>query len=348
VRALTISPGRPASLEVTDAPEPAPELGEILVEGIALGVCGTDREIAAGDHGEAPEGQDALVIGHESLGRVLEAPSSSGWNAGDLVAGVVRRPDPVPCGACARGRFDMCRNGRFTERGIKGVDGFGSERWRIEADYAVRVDDSLAELGVLVEPTSVVAKAWEQVELVGRRSWFDPQSVLVTGAGPIGLLAALLGVQRGLDVHVLDQVTDGPKPDLVRELGATYHCEDVDEVMARLSPEVVLEATGASSVVVDVMSGTARYGVVCLLGVSSRGRAVRIDAGGVNREIVLENDALIGSVNGNQHHFRSAAAALADADRDWLDRMITRRVPFDRAAEAFESGPGDVKTMIEL
>jgi glucose 1-dehydrogenase len=348
VRALTIRPGDPDSLEVTDVPEPRTTAGELLVEAVALGVCGTDREIVRGEHGEAPDGQDRLVLGHESLGRVLEAPQGSGWGEGDLVAGVVRRPDPVPCGACARGRFDMCRNGRFTERGIKGVDGFGSERWRIEPDYAVPVDESLGALGILVEPTSVVAKAWEQVELVGQRSWFDPGSVLVTGAGPIGLLAALLGVQRGLDVHVLDQVTDGPKPDLVRALGATYHAEGVDQVMASLRPEIVLEATGVSRVVVDVMSGTARYGVVCLLGVSPSGRSVRIDAGGVNREFVLENDALIGSVNANQEHFRLAAAALADADHDWLDRLITRRVPFDRAAEAFASRPGDIKTVIDL
>ncbi|WP_402371922.1 glucose 1-dehydrogenase [Isoptericola rhizosphaerae] len=348
MKALTVRPGRAGSLEVTDVPEPGPELGEILVAGLALGVCGTDREIVAAEHGAAAVGRDRLVLGHESLGRVLEAPEGSGWTVGDLVVGVVRRPDPVPCGACARGRSDMCRNGRYTERGIQGVDGFGSERWRIEPDYAIRVDDSLGMLGVLVEPTSVVAKAWEQVELVGGRSWFEPESALVTGAGPVGLLAALLGVQRGLDVHVLDRVTDGPKPELVRALGATYHAEPVTEVMTALRPEIVLEATGASSVVVDVLSGTARYGVTCLLGVSPIGRPVRVDAGGVNREFVLENDALIGSVNANQEHFRTAATALADADRDWLDRLITRHVPFDRATEALEPEDGGIKTVIDL
>jgi glucose 1-dehydrogenase len=348
VKALTVRPGDPGSLEVADVPEPDVAAGDLLVEGVALGVCGTDREIVAGEHGEAPTGRDRLVLGHESLGRVLEAPSGSGWSEGDLVAGVVRRPDPVPCGACARGHFDMCRNGRFTERGIKGLDGFGSERWRVETDYAVPVDSSLGGLGVLVEPTSVVAKAWEQVELVGRRSWFEPDSVLVTGAGPIGLLAALLGVQRGLDVHVVDQVTHGPKPRLVRDLGATYHSSDVGEVMRDLRPEVVLEATGASTVVVDVLSDTAAYGVVCLLGVSSSGRTVRIDAGSVNREFVLENDALIGSVNGNQTHFRAAADALAEADHEWLDRLVTRRVPLDRATETFEHGSDQIKSVIEL
>ena len=207
MRALTVLPGHPGSLAVTDVPEPEPGDGDLLVDGLAVGVCGTDKEIAAGEYGSAPPGRDRLVLGHESLGRVREAPADSGFTPGDLVVGVVRRPDPVPCGACARGEFDMCRNGRYTERGIKDIDGYGSERWVVETEYAVKLDPRLRDVGVLMEPTTVVAKAWDQVQKIGARSWFEPRTALVTGAGPIGLLAALLGVQRGLDVHVLDQVT---------------------------------------------------------------------------------------------------------------------------------------------
>ncbi|RPF22769.1 glucose 1-dehydrogenase [Myceligenerans xiligouense] len=348
MRALTVHPAQAGSLAVTDVPEPAASHGAILAEGVALGVCGTDREIAAGEHGSAPPGQDHLILGHESLGRVLEAPGGSGFSSGDLVVGVVRRPDPVPCGACAAGEFDMCRNGRYTERGIKGLDGYGARRWRVEPDYAVRLDPRLADVGVLLEPTSVVAKAWDQIEKVGRRSWFEPRTVLVTGAGPIGLLAALLGTQRGLDVHLLDRVTDGPKPGVVRDLGAEYHTEDAADVMRKLRPDVVVEATGAGSVALDVMTGTARYGIVCLTGVSSAGRRVKVDAGALNREIVLENDAVIGSVNANLTHYRAAADALGRADLDWLGRLITRRVPLERAGEAFESRADDIKTVIEL
>ena len=152
------------------------------------------------------------MLGHESLGRVLEAPAGSGFAAGDLVVGVVRRPDPEPCPACARGEFDFCRNGRYTERGIKELHGYGSERWTVEADYAVKLDPALEPVGMLMEPTTIVAKAWDQIERIGRRAYFAPERVLVTGAGPIGLLAALLGAQRGLEVHVLDRNTDGPKP----------------------------------------------------------------------------------------------------------------------------------------
>src|SRR6476469_6528994 len=117
MRALTVTPGRADSARITDVPDPEPGPGELLVDGLALGVCGTDREIAAGDYGWAPPGRRRLVLGHESVGRVLSAPEGAAFAAGDLVVGIVRRPDPRPCGACARGEFDMCRNGEYTERG---------------------------------------------------------------------------------------------------------------------------------------------------------------------------------------------------------------------------------------
>ncbi|MFD2025345.1 glucose 1-dehydrogenase [Promicromonospora aerolata] len=348
MRALTVVPQAPGTLAVTDVDEPAAGPGELLVDGLAVGVCATDREIAAGEYGWAPPGRERLVLGHESLGRVRSAPDGSGFAVGDLVVGVVRRPDPEPCGACARGQFDMCRNGRYTERGIKAIDGFASERWTVEADYAVRLDPALADVGMLLEPTTVVAKAWEQIELVGQRAWFEPKVVLVTGAGPIGLLAALLGVQRGLEVHVLDRVTDGPKPELVAQLGAEYHTEPVADVATALGPDIVIEATGATQVVVDVLSASGRYGVTCLTGVTSAGRTIEFDAGALNRRIVLENDAVIGSVNANLTHYRAGADALARADAGWLSRLVTHRVPLEDAVEAFASEPGGIKTVLEL
>ncbi|MCP2264052.1 glucose 1-dehydrogenase [Promicromonospora thailandica] len=351
MRALTLVPGQPGTLAVTDVDEPEPGPGELLVDGIAVGVCGTDREIAAGEYGWAPPGRERLVLGHESLGRVRTAPEGSGFAPGDLVAGVVRRPDPEPCGACARGQFDMCRNGRYTERGIKALDGFAAQRWTVEADYAVRLDPSLEDVGMLLEPTTVVAKAWEQVQLVGERAWFEPRVALVTGAGPIGLLAALLGVRRGLEVHVLDRVTDGPKPGLVADLGAEYHSRPVPEVAEAVRPDIVIEATGAGQVVLDALSATGSYGVTCLTGVTSSGRRLEFDVGAANRGIVLDNDAVIGSVNANLTHYRAGAQALADADLGWLRRVVTRRVPLEDALEAFEDGSGgghEVKTVIDL
>src|SRR5262249_7194049 len=118
MRAITVSPGVANSARLEDVPPPPVSDGAILVRTLALGVCGTDREIIAGEYGWSPPGQARLVLGHESLGRVEEAPTHSGLVSGDLVVGVVRRPDPVPCPACAAGEWDMCRNGRYVERGI--------------------------------------------------------------------------------------------------------------------------------------------------------------------------------------------------------------------------------------
>ena len=348
MRALSVVPGRAGTLSLTEEAEPVAASGELLVDAIAMGVCGTDMEIVGGDYGWAPPGEERLIIGHESLGRVREAPGSSTFSPGDLVVGVVRRPDPVPCGACEHGEFDMCRNGRYTERGIKELHGYGSEIWCVEAEYAVKLDERLVDVGMLMEPTSVVAKAWEQIERVGRRAWFEPRTVLITGAGPIGLLAALLGTQRGLDVHVLDRVTTGPKPDLVSDLGATYHHDDIASAVRAGEPDILIEATGNGALVFDAFQSTSSYGIVCLTGVSPRGRTLNVDAGSINREMVLENDVVIGSVNANLSHYRAAASSLAQADLRWLDRLVTRRVPLTSFQEAFRPQEDDVKVVIAL
>ncbi len=348
MRAVTVRPGVPGSLEVVDLPAPAASDHLLLVDGLAVGICGTDREIVRGEYGSAPPRAERLILGHESLGRVRHAPEGSGFSAADLVAGVVRRPDPEPCGACAHGEFDMCRNGRYTERGITGLHGYAAEMWTVEPEYAVKLDPALAEAGVLMEPTAVVVKAWEQIERIGARSWFEPRTVLVTGAGPIGLLAALLGVQRALEVHVLDRLDSGPKVDLTTRLGATYHAGAAGELMRRLQPDVVIEATGAPAVVWEVLANTARYGITCLTGISAAGRTLPADLGGLNRSLVLENDVVVGSVNANLRHFALAADALAAADRHWLSGLVTRRVPLTTWRTAYEPHPDDVKVVLDL
>ncbi len=345
MRALTVTPGRSSDARLVDLDEPGPEQGDVLVQTLAVGICGTDREILAGEYGEAPPGEEQLVLGHESLGRVLEAPGSSGLSEGDLVVAVVRERDPEPCVSCAAGEQDMCRNGRYTEHGIKGVHGFARERYRTTADRLVVVPAGLDLRGVLVEPASVLAKAWEHIEHIGRRGVWEPRTVLVTGAGPVGLLAALLARQRGLEVHVADLVEDGPKPDLVARLGGTYHAGSVDDV--DLEADVVLECTGVPAVVASVIGGTAPAAVVCLAGVSSAGR-VEVDLGRLNREWVLENDVVFGSVNANRRHYEAAVAALAEADPAWLDGIITRTTPLDGFAEALQERDGDIKSVLLL
>ena len=345
MRALTVEPGVANSIELADVSPPPAGDGDVLVRALALGICGTDREIIAGEYGAPPPGARRLILGHESLGRVEEAPQGSGFARGDLVVGIVRRPDPVPCAACAIGEWDMCRNGLYTERGIKERNGYGAEQFRIERDFAVKLDPAFGLLGVLLEPASVVAKAWDQVERIGRRSrsW-QPRVALITGAGPVGLLAALLGAQRGLELHILDRNTRGPKPDLARALGASYYSGD----LGKLAPDVVIECTGAGEVVLDAMRRTAPQGIVCLAGVSSGGHKLKFDVGDLNRNMVLENDVVFGSVNANRRHYAAAAAALAKADKDWLARLITRKVPLSRWREAFEPRDDDVKVALDF
>lgn len=248
---------------------------------------------------------------------------------------IVRRPDPVPCPACAVGQWDMCRNGRYTEHGIKGLHGFARDRYRTDPGALVRLNPSLATAGVLLEPTTIVAKAWQHIDAIGSRAFFQPRRAVVTGAGPVGLLAALLGVQRGLDVHVFDRVTGGPKPDLVRSLGATYHSEG-------------LTASGVKADVMETITCRALESVTCLTGVSSTGRSAPVDVGAVNRALVLGNESVFGSVNANRSHYEAAVAALEKADNGWLQRLITRRVPLADFQDAFRRQDTDVKVVLEV
>ncbi|MDA8309136.1 MAG: glucose 1-dehydrogenase [Actinomycetota bacterium] len=346
MKALTVVPLTEGSAELLDVEEPPESDGPVVVETLGVGICGTDLEILSGTYGWPPPGRERLVLGHESLGRVLEAPAGAPFAAGDLVVGIVRRPDPVPCANCAVGEWDFCRNGKYTERGIKEHDGYLSERYRITPDFVVRVDPSLGMLGVLLEPTSVVAKAWEQVDRIGSRAHWAPTTAVVTGAGPIGLLAALIGVQRGLEVHVIDQMDAGRKPDLVRALGAHYHTGAIRDAVA--GPDVVIECTGVSSLVLDAMEHIGPGGVVCLTGVSSGGRTISVDEGALNRSMVLSNESVVGSVNANRRHYEAGAAALASADREWLGQLVSRTVPLERWKDALDRRPDDVKVVIEV
>jgi threonine dehydrogenase-like Zn-dependent dehydrogenase len=344
LRAVTVIPRTAGSAKLEEVPEPDAPLGSVLVEALAVGVCGTDVEIADGLYGWAPAGRERLILGHESLGRVID-PGPSGFAVGDHVVGIVRRPDPVPCPNCAVGEWDMCSNGGYTERGIKQVDGFMSDRWRIEPEYAVKVNQDLGMLGVLLEPTTVVVKAWDHIASIGRRSFWDPSTILIVGAGPIGLLAALIGVQSGGDVHVLDRVTTGPKPALVESLGATYHTGTIAEL--GLSPDIVVECTGVAPLIRDAAEAAAPGGIVCLTGVgppvTPQGTVTSLAS-----DTVLKNLVIFGSVNANRRHYYRAAQVLAKTDRSWLEQLVTRRVTLDRFDQALERAADDIKVAIEF
>jgi len=340
MRAVTIAPRTKGSLKLEKVAEPVRGEDAVLVETVAVGVCGTDRELIEGHYGEAPAGQSRLVLGHESLGRVLD-PGKSNFTRGDLVVGIVRHPDPEPCANCAVGEWDMCRNGRYTEHGIKGLNGFASQFFAIEEHMLVKIDQDLGFAGVLLEPATVLAKAWEHIEHIGKRARWTPRRVLVTGAGPVGLMGALMGVQRGLEVHLQDHNRDGPKPALAQRLGAAYHAS-----RPRLEFDVEIECSGAPEVIAQMLEAATPDRVVCLTGLSPGGHAQALSVAPLNQAMVLGNQAVFGSVNANRRHYEAAAQALAKADRNWLSDLITRKISLDRWSEAYDKRKGDVKTVL--
>ena len=156
----------------------------------------------------------------------------------------------------------------------------------------------------------------------------------------------MIGVQHGLDVHVLDRVSEGAKPQLVHDLGATYHAGAIADV--GFAPDVVIECTGVGSVIVDSIRHVGAGGVVCLTGVGSGGGSSGLSPADVGKELVLQNNVVVGSVNANRRHFYRAAEALAAADRTWLGHLITRRVPPENIADALKRGPDDIKVVVEF
>ena len=222
-----------------------------------------------------------------------------------------------------------------------------SERWRIEPEYAMKVDPSLGLLGVLLEPTTVVTKAWEQVAAVGQRAFWEPRTVLVTGAGPIGLLAALVGRQRGLDVHVLDRVESGPKPELVRALGATYHTRHRRGRRLRAGRRSSNAPASARSS--PTRSRPSRRAASCASRASGpAGAPSGSPTADVGANVVLRNNVVVGSVNANKRHWYRAGQVLAHADRAWLARLITRREPPEQFTHALQRQPDDIKVVIQF
>jgi threonine dehydrogenase-like Zn-dependent dehydrogenase len=346
MKAITVEPKKVGTAKLMDISEPTIHEGSILVEAIAVGVCGTDVEIVEGKYGWAPSGHSHLVLGHESLGRVIDPGPSGGFKIGDLIVGIVRRPDPVPCPNCAVGEWDMCSNGLYTERGIKEIHGFMSERWRIEPEYAIKIDPSLGILGVLLEPSTVVAKALEQIVFIGRRSFWEPGSILITGAGPIGLLAALFAKMYGLDVHVLDRAETGAKPNLVRELGATYHSGSVLDI--GFEPNAIIECTGVGQVIADSIKKLGANGIMCLAGIGHGGPVKSLSISESASSAVLRNNVIFGSVNANKRHWYKASQWLARADRAWLSKLITRIEKPENFMQALNRKPDDIKVVIQF
>ena len=367
MKAIITTPGKKGSVRLVAISDPS---GTGMVEGangkpgqsvevevVEVGVCGTDLEIANDGYGAPPTGRDSLVLGHENLGRVVSAPEGVELQKGQLVVATVRRPCPERCPPCAAGQSDDCLTGNYTERGIKGRDGYLAERYVEFSDYLIPLPSTLTKVGVLMEPSSIVEKGLIQAFSIqrGRMPW-DPKQALVCGAGAVGLLAAIFLRLRDIEVSLVAKSDPGsPAFKVAKAVGANLLDADQHPV-AGLAQELghidlTFEATGASSVALNAMAATGNNGVCCLSSVTAGMRTVTIDSDSLNLDMVLGNKLVFGTVNANRRHFEAAARMLGAAVRKWpgvLDQIVTRRVAVEQFADAFSRQPDDIKTVISF
>lgn len=346
MRAVAVIPGRADSAHAVELPDPLPRDHTVLVRVLEVGICGTDAEINQGLYGQAPPGEDVLVLGHEGLGELSD---------GTLVVPMVRRPCPR-CGNCAQGAQDMCSTGAFTERGIKGIHGMMSEFIVDDPRYLIRVPDHARPYAVLTEPMSVVAKALRQASLIQARLIWHPHRALVLGAGPIGLLATLALRSQGWDVVTMARKPRGTaKAQVATSVGARY-LSSVDVPVASLpgceAPfDLIIEATGSAECAFDAVGALAVNGVLCLTSITggTGTRALPIDR--MNYDLVLGNKVIFGTVNAHRDDFTEALALMERIEREYpgtLGRLRTHALTLDRAHELFLPREDAIKTVVRL
>ncbi|MES3518086.1 MAG: glucose 1-dehydrogenase [Natronomonas sp.] len=340
--------GEPRLMEV---PRPDPAEGEALVRTLRVGVDGTDHEVIAGTHGGLPPGADYLVLGHEAVGAV-EAERGTDLEVGDVVAPTVRRPpDGAANGYFSRGEADMAPPEETLERGIDGAHGFMSEYFTSDESFLVRVPETLAEYGFLIEPISITEKALELADAARSSFEWNPETALVLGNGSLGLLTTAM-LTTDHETYCLGR-RDRPDPtiDIVETLGATYvdsRETPVEEIPAEYeAADLVYEATGYARHAVESVHALAPNGVATLLGLPDSW-TFEIDGGNFHRDIVMHNKALLGSVNSGPRHFEAAVETLAELPSWFLSDLLTTVAPLDAFETAFADDPTVIKTAVEF
>jgi threonine dehydrogenase-like Zn-dependent dehydrogenase len=334
---------------------------EALVRTLYTGVDGTDNEVLAGEHGAFPPGKDALVLGHECLGEVVEAPKDSGLAPGDHVVPLVRH-GCGSCKECAR-NADFCPNEGYREHGIKELDGFFRATWTDDARTLVKAPRGLGKLAVLTEPLSIVVKAVEEARRIQQRvPWFveeggfHGQRALMAGTGSLGTVGAFLLVSEGMEVWALDRdPDDAAPPTLLRELGVRHintKKQDVKDVARHVGGfDLVIEGTGAPSVAWACVQTLAGNGCMAMLGVPAEKPPTPLPASDIMREMVLKNQVLFGSVNSGRRHFEEAMRRLAEFRSRWPEatsRIISHTfAPQDVQAAYDTKGPSVIKKVID-
>jgi threonine dehydrogenase-like Zn-dependent dehydrogenase len=362
----------PAERAVRLAEHPAPALdapASVRLRMLEAGVCGTDLEIGAFEYGTPPAGSPYLVLGHESLGEVVECgPAVERLRAGDLVVPMVRRPCPHPdCPACRAGRQDFCVSGDFTERGIRGAHGFMTEQVVDDERWMVPVPAALRDVGVLVEPLTIAEKALLQVAAVqGRMPWElrhpeaggdgAPHRALVLGAGPVGLLGAMVLQVAGYRVYVYSRsASDGVRAQVLKSIGATLVAAETHTVAALAETvgniDLVYEAVGASTLAFEVVKFLGINGTFVFTGVPGRKAPIRLDTDRVMRHLVLRNQVLFGTVNAGRpsyenavRHLETFMARFPEATR----ALITSRSPLADAPGLLTTRPAGIKSVVRV
>ena len=340
MQALITTPLEAGSTRTATVADPDRRPGTLLIRTLEVGVCGTDREIAAGEFGSSPPGETDLILGHELLGEVVEG--GAGFAAGDLVTATVRR-SCERCAACAEGSPDACDTGEYTERGITALQGFAAELVVEDPEHVVAIPPALGRLGVLSEPASICARGIRHAIAIGERQPWEPARALVIGAGAIGMLATYMLRLAGQEVWtVARSETESDKGRLVAASGARY-------VSTRQTPmeavreeaggfDVVIEAAGNAEMMVEAMAALRRNGVACLLGLDAHSHRLDVDSTLLGRDFVIENRVLFGSVNAHRTDWTAAVEALEAMHARWpeaMEQLVGLRVEPDRFSEAF-------------
>jgi threonine dehydrogenase-like Zn-dependent dehydrogenase len=339
VQALLVTPGTAGSARVAEMPAARAAAGEVLLRALEVGVCGTDSEIAHGLFGVAPEGEEHLVLGHELLGEVVEGAGP--FRPGDLVAATVRR-SCGRCAACAAGSPDACLTGLYRERGITSLHGFASELAAESPEHLIPIPTELGRLGVLAEPSSITARGIRHARAVGARQPWELRRALVLGSGAIGTLATLFLRLDGYEVWTASREAAGSeKAALVELSGARYvstTSEDVDDLALEVSGfDLVVEATGDAAVMARSVGLLGRNGVALLLGLDPRPGTVEIGRATLGVDVVVQNRAVVGSVNAHRDDWRQAVRNLTALRERWpeaAERIVGLRVDPGRFEDA--------------
>lgn len=368
-KAIAVFPAQ-KRLDIVDHPRPEiTSHTDVKLRMLEVGVCGTDKEICCFDYGTPPDGEEYLVIGHESLGEVVEVgPGVTRVAVGDLVVPMVRRPcDRPECLACQAGRQDFCYTGEFSERGIKQAHGFMTEYVVDDERYMNIVPRELRDVAILVEPLTIAEKALMQVWQVQERlPWACPvvpgkapghcHAAVVLGAGPVGLLGAMALTAANFDTYVYSkEPAPNPKSELVESIGATYVSAETHSV-AQLADRIgnidlVYEATGASRLSFDVMGVLGVNGVFIFTGVPGRRGPVEIDTDLIMRNLVLKNQVVYGTVNAGREAFEAAVRDLGVFKKLWPDAvraLITSRTPYESFRDPLLGRAGGIKNVLQF